>query len=159
MTDEQPIIRRLAPGAATELAGLEAEVFAGADPWPAAAFVSELSSPFTFYVGAHVGTQLVGYAGLARVGTEADPDYEVHTMAVASSYRGTGLGRKLLNCLLAAADENPGPVFLEVRVGNDPAIGLYEAAGFTTIGRREKYYQPQGDDAWVMRREPAPQKA
>jgi ribosomal-protein-alanine N-acetyltransferase len=39
--------------------------------------------------------------------------------------------------------------FLEVRVGNDPAINLYERLGFTKVKRNFSYYL-DGEDAWVM---------
>ena len=48
------------------------------------------------------------------------------------------------------ADLKDAPVFLEVRVGNDPAIGLYERYGFAKQGIRKNYYQPSGADAHVM---------
>ena len=49
-----------------------------------------------------------------------------------------GLGRELLRrfiddaCRLGAEQ-----IFLEVRVSNAPAIALYEAEGFTPVGRRD----------------------
>jgi ribosomal-protein-alanine N-acetyltransferase len=47
-------------------------------------------------------------------------------------------------------------MFLEVRISNAAAIGLYEAAGFVAVGRRHAYYPetPRGrsEDALVMRR-------
>ena len=69
--------------------------------------------------------------------------------------RGRGLGRELLEALLAAADAAPGPVFLEVRTDNEPAIGMYSAHGFETIGVRKRYYRQSGADAYTMCR-PAP---
>jgi ribosomal protein S18 acetylase RimI-like enzyme len=44
-------------------------------------------------------------------------------------------------------------VFLEVRADNDAAIALYDSEGFQTIDRRVGYYQPDGVDALVMRKE------
>ena len=41
---------------------------------------------------------------------------------------------------------------LEVRVGNEEAIPLYEAFGFIEISRRKDYYGP-GKPAIVMRKE------
>jgi ribosomal-protein-alanine N-acetyltransferase len=47
-------------------------------------------------------------------------------------------------------------MFLEVRISNAPAIGLYEAAGFEPVGRRHAYYpatsRGMAEDALVMRR-------
>jgi ribosomal-protein-alanine N-acetyltransferase len=39
--------------------------------------------------------------------------------------------------------------YLEVRVGNEPAIKLYERLGFTKTKRNYGYYL-DGEDAWVM---------
>ena len=53
--------------------------------------------------------------------------------------------------LRVLADTSPDEaVFLEVRVDNDPAIGLYESVGFTRCGVRKGYYQPSGADAYTM---------
>src|SRR5699024_5941260 len=111
------------------------------------------------------GTRLIGYAAVALLGGRAagshaagaghvEPESEVHTMAVEPEAQGRGVGRLLLEALLAEADAHGGPMFLDVRVGNEPAIGLYESAGFTRIGVRPRYYQPAGADALVMRRPP-----
>ncbi|APT90073.1 hypothetical protein CSPHI_02150 [Corynebacterium sphenisci DSM 44792] len=151
-------IRRLDPAAAAGCAALEAEVFAGESPWSEAAFAAELAHPGNLYLGVldeAEPTRVLAYAGIARRGPAAAPEYEIHTIAVAPALRGAGLGRRLMEGLLAAADEAPGEVFLEVRVGNAPAIGLYESLGFTRLGRRRGYYGPGGPDAWTMRRAPA----
>jgi ribosomal-protein-alanine N-acetyltransferase len=44
-------------------------------------------------------------------------------------------------------------IFLEVRVSNTRARGLYENRGFTVIGNRPSYYQAgeSREDATVMR--------
>ena len=44
-------------------------------------------------------------------------------------------------------------MFLEVRADNEAALALYGAEGFEAIDRRVGYYQPDGVDAIVMRRE------
>jgi ribosomal-protein-alanine N-acetyltransferase len=47
-----------------------------------------------------------------------------------------------------------GAVYLEVRTDNEPAIAMYEKAGFANIGLRKRYYRVSGADAYTMRREP-----
>jgi len=59
----------------------------------------------------------------------------------------------LLTAILAEADRRHSTVFLEVRVGNGPAIGLYKKHGFVQLGVRKNYYQPSGADALTMRRD------
>ncbi|MEE2033878.1 ribosomal protein S18-alanine N-acetyltransferase [Rhodococcus chondri] len=133
-------------------AELERSLFPGDDPWSADAFRAELSSPHNYYIAARSEGRLVGYAGLARLGTGMDPESEVHTIGVDPDVRRCGIGSALLAELLRAADRWGGPVFLEVRTDNDAAIALYRREGFETVGTRKRYYQPSGADAYTMRR-------
>ena len=59
-------------------------------------------------------------------------EYEVHTIGVEPAYQGRGIGRRLLDDLLAFADGSV--VYLEVRTDNAAAIALYESVGFVTHG-------------------------
>ena len=43
-----------------------------------------------------------------------------------------------------------GPLFLEVRAGNRPALSLYKKLGFTETGQRRSYYRNPIDDAVIM---------
>lgn len=127
---------------------LEAALFP--DPWSAETFWSELAHvPQTrYYVVADGEPGVVGYAGLAVAGGTAD----VQTIAVAPDQQGRGLGRVLLDDLLAEARRRAATeVLLEVRAENEPAQRLYAGAGFVRIGVRAGYYQPGGTDAVVMR--------
>lgn len=144
--------RELLLGDAPAVADLEAELFAGDGPWSREVFAAEFAKPHTIYVGAFEGGELAGYAGLAMLGPRDDPEFEVHTIGVAPRNQGRGLGRALLNQLLHTADLLDGPVFLEVRTDNAPAIGLYESVGFFTLATRKGYYQPSGADAFSMMR-------
>ena len=56
------------------------------------------------------------------------------------------------------ADLKRAPIFLEVRVGNDPAIEMYKAYGFVHLGIRRNYYQPSGADAHTMKRDISTEK-
>ena len=127
-------------------AELEKVLFAGDDPWPEDAFRHALAAGHHYLVAREDGS-LIGYAGLARLGGEAD----VHTLAVDPAHQGRGIGRALLRALL---DHAAGAtVFLEVRTDNEPAIALYRSEGFAVIGTRRGYYRPSGADAFTMRRE------
>jgi tRNA threonylcarbamoyl adenosine modification protein YeaZ/ribosomal-protein-alanine acetyltransferase len=130
---------------------LEAQLFSGDDPWPAAAFIAELAGKHNHYVAARIGDKLVGYAGIARLGRTPPFEYEVHTIGVDPAHQGRGIGRLLLDELLAFADG--GVVYLEVRTDNQAAMGLYRAMGFVQIGLRKRYYRTSGADAYTMRRE------
>ena len=43
--------------------------------------------------------------------------------------------------------------FLEVRAHNAPALALYAALGFESVGRRKNFYKNPPEDALVMRAE------
>jgi [ribosomal protein S18]-alanine N-acetyltransferase len=133
-------------------AELERILFPGDDPWRESAFAAELDAGH-HYVGAYVDSgELVGYAGIAVLGTRRDAEATVHTIGVDPVWQGKGIGRALLRALLARADRFAAPVYLEVRTDNAAAIGLYEAHGFTRTGTRRRYYWPSGADAYTMAR-------
>jgi [ribosomal protein S18]-alanine N-acetyltransferase len=147
------VLNALTRADAQRCAELEAQLFEGDDPWPAQSFIHELATAHNHYIAARFGDKLVGYAGIARLGRRAPFEYEVHTIGVDPAYHGRGIGRRLLAELLDFADG--GPVYLEVRVDNAPAIALYASAGFGTVGVRKRYYQVSGADAYTMLRDPA----
>ncbi|HEU0190125.1 MAG TPA: ribosomal protein S18-alanine N-acetyltransferase [Mycobacterium sp.] len=135
---------------AARCAELEAQLFDGDDPWPAAAFHRAINARHHRYVGARAAGLLVGYAGIARLGRTPPFEYEVHTIGVDPAYQGRGIGRRLLADLLDFADG--GVVHLEVRTDNTAAIALYRDVGFVEAGMRKRYYR-NGADAYLMRRE------
>lgn len=145
-------LRELTAADAEATAAIEAEVFAGETPWSRDVFLVEFAHPYTFYVGAFDEGELVGYAGLAKLGPPADPEFEVHTIAVARGHQRKGVGRVLMDQLVNAADMYDGQMFLEVRTDNAAALALYASYGFTEIGLRKGYYQPAGADAYTMMR-------
>ncbi len=154
------ILRELRRGDAERVAEIEQVLFAGENPWSRDVFVAEFAQPYTFYVGAfdadtgdaHQVETLMGYAGLAMLGSRDDPEFEVHTIGVDPAYQGRGLGRILMDQLVHTADLMDGPMFLEVRTDNTPALSLYESYGFFNLGVRKNYYQPSGADAFSMMR-------
>jgi [ribosomal protein S18]-alanine N-acetyltransferase len=96
-----------------------------------------------------VGGHLVGFILSRLVLGEA----EILSVAVASSRRGGGLARRLLDLnLRRLAGLGARTVFLEVDEGNVPARRLYQRAGFRDVGRRPGYYAP-GQGALILRRD------
>lgn len=153
-------LRELQLPDAGRCAELEAILFPGDNPWPREVFAVEFSHPTTFYIGAFDGETttdsggelLVAYAGLAMMGPAEDPEFEIHTIGVDPDYQRRGLGRVLMEQMMHIADSYDGPVFLEVRTDNTPAIAMYEAFGFHTLATRKNYYRPSGADAYTMSR-------
>lgn len=95
-----------------------------------------LQSPGTLLVLDHEG-QLVSFAAFTQVLDEAT----LLNIAVASSQRGMGLGRRLLEAgCRAVASAGARRVLLELRESNEGARRLYEAMQFALDARREHYY-------------------
>lgn len=71
----------------------------------------------------------------------ASVEVELLLIAVAPGQRGGGIGRLLLETVLAdAMHRGASEVFLEVRENNVAARQLYRSAGFVDIGSRPNYY-------------------
>lgn len=132
------------------MARIEQELFSEESPWSLDAFRAELANPRNYYVALRVAGQLQGYAGIALNGPTADPEWEIHTVALSPEQQGKGYSRLLMDKLFEPLQVIGGPVYLEVRDGNAPAMGLYESYGFEVTGRRKGYYQPSGADALTM---------
>ncbi len=129
---------------------IEADLF-GDEQWSAPMFWSELASGHRYVVALDEDGVVAGYAGVAV----ASPDEAwIQNLAVRRDRQRAGLGRTLLEALLAEArGRNVRSVLLEVAVDNEPAQRLYDAYGFVGVGVRKGYYQPSNTDALVMRRD------
>jgi [ribosomal protein S18]-alanine N-acetyltransferase len=127
---------------------IERDLF-GAEQWSAAMFWNELANG-NFYLLAQLDGEPVGYAGL----TVGARECWVQNIAVRRENQRHGIGRQLLEAMLAEAAKRGTPtVLLEVAVDNEPAQRLYAEYGFDTVGVRRGYYQPSNTDALVMRRD------
>ncbi len=152
MSDADLTVLRLRRSDLRRCAVLEQELFAGDDPWTKDMFESEFNQGH-YYLGAYDGCErLLGYAGLALLGSGDGAEAEVHTIGVDPRAQGRGVGNALLRGLLERADERGAVTFLEVRTDNEVAIGMYRAHGFEIVGTRRHYYQPSGAHAYTMRR-------
>lgn len=86
-----------------------------------------------------------GVIGFSLYRTIID-DSELLLLAVDPAAQGRGIGRRLLDHFIDDARKNGASrIHLEVRDGN-PAIALYEAAGFVQSNRRRNYYQGRNGD-------------
>ncbi|HEX8838899.1 MAG TPA: GNAT family N-acetyltransferase [Sphingomicrobium sp.] len=78
--------------------------------------------------------------GFSLTRTVSD-ESELLLIAVLPETQRRGVGRRLLDDFLERArNDGVARVHLEVRDGN-PAVAMYEAAGFLPIGRRRNYYR------------------
>lgn len=80
------------------------------------------------------------------------PEWELENIIVAPDARRKGLGRQLVEALLAHARRaDSEAVLLEVRESNTAARKLYERAGFLQTGRRKSYYAGPPEDGILYR--------
>lgn len=133
--------------------GMEREVYR-TDAWSVGQFKEELANvpKNRFYlVAVSEKSEIVGYAGVFSPDLGLDAD--VLTLTVAESFRRQGIGRAMLQDLIAWAQERRAPaIFLEVREGNEEAAPLYLSEGFEEISRRSNYYS-LGVNAVVMKKD------
>lgn len=91
------------------------------------------------------GERVVGFLVVRQI---APDEREILNLAVDPAERRRGVARTLLESELRRAKTR---WFLEVRVSNSSAIGLYEGAGFRMTGRRESYYSNPAEPGIVMK--------
>jgi ribosomal-protein-alanine N-acetyltransferase len=143
--------RPLRDGDVAYVAALEASIHRA--PWTAGNFRDALAAGYAMRVGERE-SRIVAYGVLMLAPGEA----QLLNLSVVPDSRREGLGRALLHLFLDDARRfGAEQVFLEVRVTNLAAIALYDAEGFTPVGRRDAYYpgrEPQAprEDALVLRR-------
>ncbi|HTO53324.1 MAG TPA: ribosomal protein S18-alanine N-acetyltransferase [Myxococcota bacterium] len=126
---------------AAEIAALAKQTLPEA--WSAPSFRAALERRSVLGLCARRGESLAGFALAAC----ADADAEILSIAVTEAERGAGLGRRLLESLLAGLRKRGAArVQLEVRGSNAAALRLYESLGFRTARRRARYYR-DGEDA------------
>lgn len=117
-------------------------------PWSAAQIRETLASP-----SACLMCQDDASGGLAGfvLGRRVDRDLvEIDLVAVAPERRRAGIGRALLEELIAAERDGGVREFrLELAADNAAALALYSAVGFVVVGRRARYY-PDGEDALLL---------
>ena len=89
---------------------------------------------------------VVGWAAVSRV-SQRDCYRGVveHSVYVASSHRGRGIGRALLDDLIAAAPAHGiWTIQTSIFATNEPSLALHRRCGFRDVGRRERIAQRDG---------------
>lgn len=127
------------------VARLEAQVFS--TPWSRQALMDTLLEEHILFYTALADEDVAGYCGIYLAADEG----EITNVAVEPPFRRHKVAQELLEKTMAKAYEKGArKIFLEVRSQNEPAIRLYQKAGFYQIGVRKNYYQKPQDDALVM---------
>jgi len=140
-------IRPLAAGDLGAVAALEAQC--NTQPWTLESLKETLkvSAGSTLGRVAVLDGKVVGYLLASSVAGEG----EILILGVDPAVRRRGVAAALLKDALAGLRAaGAKAVFLEVRRGNKPAIGLYNLFGFGEAGVRKGYYADTGEDALLL---------
>ncbi len=136
-------VRAMTPQDVDAVAALEAAC--NPQPWTREALKSFVQSAIG--VVALVDATVAGYA----LATVVRDESELLILGVSPEMRRQGIGAVLLKEVLGRVRRaGAKAVFLEVRQGNKPAIGLYRNFGFGEAGVRKGYYTDTGEDAVLM---------
>lgn len=128
---------------------IERELFS--PPWTREGFFTYLTHKDAMFLVVEEKGEILAYCGLLMVLDEGD----ITNVAVRPDRQREGIGHFLMDSLIRLAEEQGvTTIHLEVRVGNDTAIRLYERMGFTRDGIRKQYYTNPVEDALLMTRLP-----
>ena len=155
-------IRRLTYADLPQVLSIERRAFPTA--WSLAMFVLELSKPSGICLAAvaagragmdseesdDAAGRIVGYMVCSRYETI----WHIMNVAVDPDHRRLGIASRLLQRLFERVGDENARFTLEVRRSNDGAMELYERFGFKIAGLRRRYYQDNGEDAFIMWRTP-----
>ena len=143
---DELLIRRMVSEDVDAVTAIEQATFAM--PWSRESFLREMEKNVAArYLVAERNGRVIGYAGAWVILDES----HITNIAVAEAERGKGVGRALVEALMRYIS-NLGAAYatLEVRVSNLRAQRLYESVGFIRVGKRKRYYEDNGEDAWLM---------
>ncbi|MBI2769213.1 MAG: GNAT family N-acetyltransferase [Burkholderiales bacterium] len=135
-TSDAPSYRALRMRALAEFPEAFTSSYEEESTQPVEASEGRLASGYRMFWGAFDGGDLCGMVGLERE-TRAKARHKgtLVGMYVSQEYFGTGMGRALVDALLAQArGEGLELLVLTVTEGNSVATNFYEAAGFRSFG-------------------------
>lgn len=117
-------------------------------PWPERSLRFEVTDNLAARCWAAVlDDLLVGMLVLWMIVDEA----HIATVATHPDHRRQGIASQLLlEALRSAHTEGARSALLEVRAGNQAAQEMYRKFGFEVVGRRERYYKDNYEDAVLM---------
>ena len=140
------VIRRMTMEDLDAVVAIEEATFA--HPWTRQDYEGELTRNVAArYLVAEEDGAVVAFAGAWIILDES----HITNIAVAEPFRRRGIGRAVTGALLQYLS-NLGAAYatLEVRERNLAAQRLYESLGVIRVGRRKRYYEDSGEDAFLM---------
>ena len=115
--------------------------------WSRDSIESELSNRLAHYSIAKFKDKIIGFGGMWTIVDES----QITNIAVHPHYRGKGVASLILNELIKVCENKKVTgLTLEVRKSNNIAQNLYKKFGFIHEGVRPKYYEDNGEDAFLM---------
>ncbi|MGM8216730.1 ribosomal protein S18-alanine N-acetyltransferase [Bacillaceae bacterium W0354] len=117
-------------------------------PWTKRDFIFDLlKNQFSHYIVLEKDGQVVGYCGVWVVLEAA----QITNIAILPEQRGHKYGEQLFRRMLQVAEKKGATeLSLEVRESNIVAQNMYKKFGMKVVGKRERYYKDDGEDALVM---------
>lgn len=117
------------------------------DAWSLSMFQDIFRYPVNYYFVCEDKDRICGFAGITVSVDTAD----IMNIAVCKGDRGRGIGRRLLEQLMAQSIQcGCESMFLEVRESNQTARKLYESSGFVEIAVRKNYYANPTEHGVIM---------
>ena len=142
------IIRPMTEADLSEIIQIEQESYS--DPWSRRMFADHLSSPSRLNLVLSK-EMIIGFACTTFIQQYL---LTIDNFTIRKEFRGKGIGSLFLGDVLKKGRKLGIKTFtLEVRESNQTAIRLYNKFGFSTCGRRKRYYQAPVEDALIMTRE------
>lgn len=115
--------------------------------WSEKSFLDAMLRKDTVYLVEEAQGQIRGYCGIWLSLETAD----LCNIAVSKVWRRRGIGQALLLAGMQTAGKMGAErILLEVRMGNQSAIGLYEKLGYRHLCIRKGYYSNPKEDALIM---------
>lgn len=142
-------IRDAASGDVADIAELEKATFPM--PWSDRSIRHDIEeNPHATVLVAERDGMFAGYADIWCVAGEG----MLNNIAVMPEQRGRHVGLAIMEAIIDRIKADGMTVMsLEVRVGNVRAIRLYRKLGFGDAGVRRGYYENNGEDALIMKRD------
>lgn len=126
---------------------LEKECFKG-ESWSFGTIASAFENPAYCMLVAEENGEVIGFGCTCTACESCD----LENVLVAEEYRNSGVGKAVLEELIADAKARGAEkIFLEVRVSNTAAMRLYLSCGFVGVYARTRYYA-DGEDCLVMQK-------
>ncbi|MEG1776890.1 MAG: ribosomal protein S18-alanine N-acetyltransferase [Clostridia bacterium] len=140
------LLRRMTLADVPQVHAIEVATFAEA--WSYQSFVDEMEqNKCARYLVAEENGRVLGYAGAWLIMEEG----HITNIAITEAARGRGIGTAVTRALLQyAANLGVQYMTLEVRKSNLVAQRMYKSLGFLELGVRKRYYEDNGEDAYLM---------